>query len=145
MTLVHSHSWRRLRPWKRHSLVVGMGGLVYLAYGIFFTLLPLTADRREALGLAFAFHIPADFWGAVWVGVGCLALASTRWPEQSETWGYTCLAGLSALWASFYALSMAFLNAPLTGIAGSLVWTLVAVMWWGISGLRNPDEIPKER
>ena len=134
------HPWLALRPWKRHSLVVGIGGAVYLVYGAFFAAMPVNAQRRASLELAL--WAPAELWGFIWIFVGGLALASTRWPPASETWGYTLMSSLSVLWASFYAGGM-FLGAPVTNVGGVLVWALLGVLWWGIAGLRNPDDMPK--
>lgn len=132
--------FRGLRPWQRHSQVVAGAGFVYFAYGVALMSIPASDSRARGLALGISW-MPLWAWGYVWIAVGVLALVSTRWPPASETWGYSALAGLAALWSLFYALSMIFLNTPLSGIAGTLVWGLVAYLWWGISGLRNPEEI----
>jgi hypothetical protein len=132
--------WLQLRPWKRHSRVVGIGGLVYLLYGIAFAIVPLTPERASTFRVAFHL-LPAPFWAGCWILTGSLALASTRWPPASETWGYTALSALSALWGLFYGTGI-LAGAPAAGINGCLVWFLVAALWWGIAGLQNPDGIP---
>lgn len=137
-----NRAWLALRPWRRHSLVVGIGGMVYVLYGLTFFIPPVTEGRASALRLAF--YLPPAVWGVVWTLVGLLAIASTRWPPASETWGYTTMTGLSALWGLFYAFGIP-LGAPVAGLTGFLVWVLVAFLWWGIAGLRNPDDVPKER
>jgi hypothetical protein len=86
--------------------------------------------------------MPVDAWGVVWVAVGLCALLSARWPPQSEKWGYTLLAGLSALWAAFYLLGALFMGAGGSNLTGALVWGLMAVLWWAISGLLNPEDMP---
>lgn len=135
-----ANGWRRLRPWRRHSLVVGMGGLVYVASGLVQILVPLREDRASTLVLPLRLA-PIDAWGGLWLLVGALALLSTRWPPWSEVWGYTALTYLAALWSAFYALGWAFYDAPATALSGVLVWLLVGVLWWGISGLVNPEEV----
>jgi hypothetical protein len=129
-----------LRPWRKHSQVLSVAGLVYVAYGASLLLVGAPKDRIQSLSLA-ADWMPLSTWGLVWVGTGLMSIASSRWPPASETWGYSTMSALAALWAAFYALSMIFLEAPLTGIAGALVWSMVAYMWWAISGLRNPDDV----
>ncbi|WP_248582611.1 hypothetical protein [Nocardioides sp. InS609-2] len=138
------HPLLALRPWRRHSLVLAVAGLVYILIGLVYILVPLTVDRSVALELALRVA-PPQVWGGVWVIVGLLSLASTRWPPTSETWGYTSMSSLAALWAAIYALSMLFFGAPRTGVTAVAVWSLLAFMWWSISGLRNPDDIPRAR
>lgn len=129
-----------LRPWRRHSMVLAFAGVVYILYGVNLILVAPSASRLRGLELATEV-VDLPGWGAVWVLVGLLALASTRWPPTSETWGYTAMSGLAALWSAVYALGMVFLGSPSAGVAGCLVWALVSFMWWGISGLRNPDDV----
>lgn len=133
--------WLGLRPWRRHSFVLAVGGGVYLFVGIAYMLIPVTPTRASSLTLALNIA-PLPAWGIVWVIFGLLALASTRWPPASETWGYTAMSSLAALWGAFYGLGVAFFEAPATGITGASVWALLGFMWWGVSGLRNPDDIP---
>lgn len=133
-----------LRPWQRHSLVLLIGGLVYTTYGFYYLVTDDQARRGSALALAEAVALGhMAFWYTVWLIVGGLALVSTRWPPQSKTWGYTALSGLAACWGSVYLLSIVLLGAPTAGIGGALVWYLVAVLWWAISGLINPDDMPR--
>lgn len=137
------HAWLAVRPWQRHSIVLLMGGLVYLNQGQVYLRVRLTDDR--AAGLAAALHLTggsAKPWGALWVVVGLMALVSTVWPPQSKTWGYTALAAMSAFWGSVYGLSTLLLGAPPNNYTGLGVWWLVAVLWWGVSGLVNPDDLP---
>lgn len=134
--------WLRLRPWRRHSVVVGIGGIIYSLYGIAFIAVPITADRASTFRIALHLIPNPDIWGAIWVLVGALAVTSTRWPPASETWGYTTLSALATLWSFFYGTGV-LAGAPAAGINGCLVWFLVAALWWGIAGLQNPDSIPK--
>ena len=133
--------WLQLRPWQRHSLVLAVAGIVYTIIGVVYLTIPLTADRASALQLALL--LPIQLWGVIWIVTGCLAFASTRWPPQSTTWGYSALAGLAALWGSSYLFGMLLLGTPHTALTGALVWYLVAFLWWAISGLMNPDDVPK--
>jgi hypothetical protein len=131
-----------LRPWQRHSSVLAVAGLAYIGFGIAYLKVALTDARvaglRWMLGMA-----PLDFWAACFVAVGVLALISTRWPPASKTWGYTGLSGLAFLWGSGYLVGVLFLGAPGQSITSALVWLLIGAMWWAITGLVNPDDIPR--
>lgn len=118
-----------------------LGGLVYVVYGVLEGIHGGDPDRRKALGVLG--YVSPHLWAILWIVVGVLAILSSRWPpNSSETWGYTALTMLSALWASGYVTALVFLHVE-TSITGSggLTWTLVGILWWGISGLRNPDEV----
>lgn len=129
-------TYRNLRPWKRHSLVLAVAGTVYVLVGISYMVSDPTPSRQSSLQLAISW-MPLPAWGGVWILVGLLAILSSRWPPASETWGYTTMTGLAAGWSAFYLVGIA-LGAPMQGISGVLVWGLVAFMWWAISGLVNP-------
>lgn len=132
----HAVVWMALRPWRRHSLVLTVGGLVYALVGWTYIITPPTPSRESSLRIPLTFA-PIELWGIVWLLVGLLAVASSRWPPASEKWGYTLLSGLGALWASFYVGGVA-LGGPFQSLSGALVWALVAFVWWAISGLDNP-------
>lgn len=123
----------KLRPWQRHSLVLAFAGTIYIAYGL--VLITANNTGRDVI-------MPRAVWAGMWIGVGALALISTRWPPQSKTWGYTGLSALAAAWASIYVLGVLLLDEPSAGLNGGLAWFLVAFLWWAISGLVNPDDIP---
>lgn len=135
-------TWMYLRPWQRHSLVLAVAGLVYICLGVIWIFVPLTDDRARGLRLALH-YAPISAWAVVWILVGLLSLASTRWPPSSKTWGYAALAGLAAAWGSVYVLGAIFLDSPFSSLAGGLVYFLLAFLWWAISGLVNPDDVPK--
>lgn len=133
----HKAYWG-LRPWRRHSFVLAVAGAVYVSYGLIMAAIDPSESRTVGLSVALEL-LPLTGWGAVWIIVGSLALASTRWPPQSETWGYAAMSGLSALWGAMYLVGMVFFGAPINNLSGILVWWLVAFLWWAISGLRNPE------
>lgn len=129
-----------LRPWRKHSQVLAVAGVIYMIYGLFMITIPASDTRQRGLELAMRWA-PLDVWGVIWIAVGTMAFASTRWPPASETWGYSAMAGLSALWSCFYVMGIVFFDSTVqTGFAGVAVWGLIAYLWWGISGLRNPDD-----
>jgi hypothetical protein len=140
--LSNFHAWKGVRPFKRHSLVLAVAGLVFIAIGGSYLFAEPTNSRVIALSVAIAW-LPLEGWGVVFVFSGILAIISSRWPPISETWGYTVLTGLSAAWAAFYAMGVIFDNSPAANLSGTLSWGLIAFMWWAISGLTNPDPRPE--
>lgn len=139
---LRAHDIRRhlaLRPWQRHSLVLAVLGTVYIGVGWAYVLTDPVPTRRDSLQLALNL-MPLSAWGVVWIFVGCLGILSSRWPPASETWGYTTMSGLAALWGSFY-LSGVILGASMQSLSGALVWYMVAFLWWAISGLENPRRV----
>lgn len=131
--------WLRIRPWRRHSLVLLIAGMVYISLGWTYALTESTAARKQALQVPLSLA-PMPVWGAVFVVVGCLAVLSSRWPPASETWGYTAMSSLSALWMMFYVWGMV-LGAPSSSLVGAFTWAIIGFMWWAISGLLNPDDL----
>lgn len=134
--------WWGTRAWSRHGLVLVVAGTVYILIGYSYLTAPATKARESSLRLALE-YLPLHTWGIVFIAVGVLAIISARWPPSSETWGYTTLTGLSAAWAAFYGLGVA-LGAPVINVSGLLVWSLMAFMWWAISGLVNPVAKPRK-
>lgn len=130
-----------LRPFKRHSIVVTVGGLVYVIYGflILATWAPL-GPRASAVsaGLLVA---PLSFWALLFIFSGAMAILSSRWPVFNEKWGYVALCGMAATWMAAYLGGLFFDNNTLAETGGALVWGLVAFLWWGIAGLMNPDKV----
>lgn len=140
--------WRALRPWRRHSLVVSVGGVVYVALGCVFALIPSPERARQ---LTFPYEplehlgLPAaQLLGVAWMLVGGLAFLSARWPTWSETWGYVALAVWGGVWSTFYVASVLFWDAPARGISGCIIFAFFAFLFWAISGLRNPDDVTLE-
>jgi hypothetical protein len=131
-----------LRPWRRHSFVLVVAGVVYICYGAALAAVPPSDVRLISFRLAVEL-MPTRAWGIVWIIVGLLAVASARWPPQSETWGYAAMSGLAAFWSAVIGLGIVFMDTPTQGITGVLVWALMAFMWWAISGLVNPDDIQR--
>lgn len=131
------YRWLELRPWRRHSLVLSVAGLAYVAIGLTYVFASPTPSRVSALEVPLSL-LPLAGWGVVWASVGVLAMISARWPPASEKWGYSALSGMAAWWAASYLMGV-FLGAANQSVSGALVWGLVAFMWWGISGLDNPD------
>lgn len=129
-----------IRPWRRHSLVLMVAGLVFIGVGIQYILVDLTPERARALAVSLRFF-PVEFWGVVWIICGVMVVISARWPAFSDTWGYAVLTGMSAGWAATYVMGMIFMNSPLSNINGATVWGLIAFLWWAISGLLNPDRV----
>lgn len=134
------YRWLALRPFQRHSLVLTVAGGVYVTFGIALATTEPTPDRVSGLRLALAFA-PLQVWGGLWAVVGLLAIISSRWPPASKTWGYAVLTGMAVCWAGMYACGVWLLGAPASALNGTLVWGLVAFLWWAIAGLVNPDDV----
>lgn len=135
------HPWRGIRPWKRHSLVLFIAGLVYILIGFSYMAVEPGPGRRAALQFALDWW-PLNVWGFIFVLAGIMSIISSRWPPISETWGYTVLTGLSAAWSSFYGFGVIFGDAPTSNLSAMLTWGVIAFLWWAVSGLVNPmDEI----
>lgn len=135
--------WFTFRPWERHSLVLLVGGLVYIGVGIvFMSTSELTPARKATLIFALQ-HAEFSTWGFIFAVGGCLACASSRWPNVKNAWGYMILTGLSAGWASMYLLGYIFVFTHHATLGYALVWSLLAFLWWAISGLVNPEQVVK--
>lgn len=130
-------SWYGIRQWQRHSLVLLVAGVVYIAVGLSYALPEPTLARARALYYAGQV-MSLEKWGWVFIAVGLLSIVSSRWPPFSETWGYTAMTGLATLWSGFYALSVIFEVVTVASLSGALVWALVGFLWWAIGGLLNP-------
>ncbi len=134
------HPWLDLRPWKRHSLVLMVAGLIFCLIGISYIITETTPSRQQALYVALKWF-PMEVWGGVFIFAGLLAILSSRWPPVSKTWGYMVLTGLSAGWAAFYFMGVIIDRSPPANLSGTLSWGLIGFMWWAISGLLNPNDV----
>lgn len=138
--MIHFPAWLGLRPWRRHSLVLLVTGLVYVFIGFAYVYTDPRRSRDVALQIALDWW-SLDVWGWIFVFSGLLAILSSRWPPFSETWGYFVLTGLSAGWSGFYVTGVIFGDSPVGNLTGGLTWGLVAFLWWAISGLVNPTTV----
>lgn len=130
--------WWGLRPWKRHSLILMVSGILYVFVGVQYIIAEPRRSREVALEVILQVA-PLHIWGGVFVFAGILAMISSRWPPLAETWGYTVLTGMSAGWSTTYLMGMIFRDAPSMNVTQVFLWGTLAFMWWGISGLVNPD------
>lgn len=128
-----------VRPWRRHSLILLVAGMVYVSIGLTYIFAVPTPGRKVALSIALAWF-PIEYWGSIFVIVGFLAIFSSRWPPVAETWGYAVLSGLSAGWGATYLAGIAFKHSPTSNLSIALLWCLLAFLWIAISGLVNPDK-----
>lgn len=126
-----------LRPWKRHSTILLMAGLIYVVIGLYYVIGMPNRLRDNSLVVLLQLF-PMTVWGIIFMLVGAFVCISSRWPPFHETWGYVLLTGVSAMWAAAYVTGFLFYNAQ--SLSGALLWGLVAFMWWAISGLLNPDK-----
>lgn len=128
-----------LRPWTRHSTVLLVAGAFYFILGLLYILGRNAVEAKSAAYL-FSKWFDLNWLGSVWMFVGTLTIISTVWPPISKTWGYSIMTGLSAAWASFYAVDIVFMDGPVWQINGALMWGFIAFMWWAISGLVDPEK-----
>lgn len=136
-----------LRTWKRHSLILMVGGFLYALIGFLYVRSPPSPGREMSLKILLQFA-PIQVWGGIFILSGLLSMISSRWPPFSEKWGYMVLTGMSSGWATTYLLGVIFFGSPSIGLSQALVWAILAFMWWAISGLSNPDQTgvrPSER
>jgi hypothetical protein len=112
-------------------------GVLYALIGLQYVYGAPNKTRDDSLVVTLQIA-PIHFWGWIFFFSGIGALVSSRWPPVSETWGYMVLTGLSAAWSATYLMGFVFFHAR-TSLSGVIVWGLLAFMWWGISGLLNPD------
>lgn len=132
------HRFWGLRPWKRHSLILSVGGVLYAFIGFLYVRSPPSNNRELALKVLLQVA-PIQTWGSVFILSGLLSIISSRWPLFSEKWGYMVLTGMSSGWAATYLLGVVFFGAPSANLSQVMLWGLLAFMWWAISGLLNPD------
>lgn len=137
----HMNRFRRLwglRPWKRHSTILMVAGILYGFIG--FQYITAQPSRIREASLIVVLQIaPLEFWGCVFLAAGILTSVSSRWPPFAEKWGYMVLTGLSGAWGAAYLTGVSFYKAPASAISQIILWGLLAFIWWAISGLLNPD------
>jgi Mn2+/Fe2+ NRAMP family transporter len=126
-----------LRPWRRHSTIVMVAGIMYCLIGYIYAFGPTNPLRDRSL-VVLTQIAPVQVWGMIFLASGVVTMISSRWPPMSEAWGYMVLAGISAAWCTTYLLGLLFYNLSVN-LSGAVLWGLLAFMWWAISGLLNPD------
>lgn len=130
-----------VRPWKRHSLILVMAGLAHVMMGMAYLYLEEGGPRMRMLVIPLNVA-PVKFWAILFMGVGVFIILSSIWPQRSEKWGYAVATGLSASWSAQYLIGAYFLHEYYaSNIAMGALFALIAFLYWGISGLVNPDDI----
>jgi hypothetical protein len=128
-------------PWDVHAKILIAAGLAYMGVG--FTYVNAEPSHSREVALQFALRwFSIDVWGWFFVGIGLLAIISSRWPPVTKKWGYVLLTGLSSGWAATYALAVILGKAPAGNLSGAFIWADFAFMWVMISGV-SPSS-PKE-
>lgn len=128
-----------IRPWTRHSLVLFVGGIIYIFIGLAKILNGLPEERRQAL--TFALDIMAiESWGVVFIALGLFSMLTSRWPAFTKTWGYAALTGFSIMWGLFHIEGILLTDASKESLSSGLLWLFVAFMWWAIGGLLDPTK-----
>jgi hypothetical protein len=134
----------KFRPYGRHSLVLLMAGLSFVAMGISKFFYVPNGPRIQALVIAVE-HMPIEAWGIVFISVGILVIISSRWPYHAAGWGYALLTGLSIGWSATYLLGVLLRDSSIGNLTLACYWGLLAFLWWSISGLLNPDRAAELR
>jgi hypothetical protein len=142
--LRHPHlGWKHhllsVRPFNRHSLILTISGSGYMLTGATYVLSSPTPSRKVALAVALRWF-PLEVWGMLFILIGLMAIASSRWPRLSDSWGYAVLTAASAGWAATYAAGVLFEESPIGNLTGTVQWGLLAFLWWAIPGLVTPDK-----
>jgi hypothetical protein len=134
-------AWTHLRPFEQHSRVLLLAGVIYIIIGWQY-LGHVRTDRLHALQVALWFTGgQIKVWGIIWVIVGASAVLSARWPYFSTRWGYAGLSGLAAVWFLQYLTGWLILGFPTSLVAaGTCSWALIAMFWWFVAGLVNPND-----
>jgi hypothetical protein len=130
------------RNWTRHSIVLGVSGLIYAGIGFSFIYAPGYVGKDPSLWMALK-YLTLSQWGLIYLGVGFLATFAGTFPIGKKTWGYMALTSLSSVWAFCYVLSVVFGGAPKRTVLSALVWSLVAFLWWAVSGLLSPEHVKR--
>lgn len=129
-----------MKPQTRHGLVLTVSGSVYFLFGL--SLLSALPGESRWVGLVVVRNLmPLEAWCVIWCFVGALVMLSSRWPSFVSFWGYMLLTGLASLWSAAYLAAVIIREAPPSNISGSIVWGLVAFLWWAVSGLVNPEKV----
>lgn len=127
-------SWRLLKPWSRHSMILIIAGITYIVKGLAHARIPQSPEHEQVLYFALEL-MPYEKWGWVFIFVGLFTILSARWPAWTRTAGYTALTGWSAAWAAFYLVGIAHTPERLPYFSVAMTWAMVAFLWWSISGL----------
>lgn len=140
--MIADSQWWGIRKPSRHSVVLLIAGISYVALGISFRLYNLAAvPKRSLVNLTLALRwMPLKAWGLVFIFAGLLVILSSCWPRKKLLWGYVVLTGLSAVWSGFYFASVLVYRSTKNNMAGGITWALLSFLGLAISGLLNPTE-----
>ena len=128
------------RHWTRHSLVLTVAGLIYIGIGYAFIVSPGYVGKDPSLKSALRL-LTLDQWGYVYMSTGLFAMVAAFSPIGKKTWGYMILTSISSAWAMLYVISVVSGGAPRITLLSSLIWLLLAFIWWAVSGLLSPEHV----
>lgn len=128
--------------WTRHSLILMIAGLMYAAIGYAFIVSPGYVGKDPSLKSALRL-MTLDQWGLVYICCGVLAMISAFSSIGKKVWGYMVLTAISAAWAFLYVMSVVSGGAPKLTLLSSLLWLMLAFIWWAVSGLLSPEHVKK--
>lgn len=137
--------WKALKPFDHHGMVLTVGGMTYILTGFSLFFGDDLGRLRQTYLVVAANMFPLRIWALIFILGGVLASVSGRWPAFcTRPWGYMTLSGLASGWSAVYFLGWAFGKAPLTNINYAVLWGLMALLWWAVSGLVDPGELAME-
>lgn len=119
-----------------------MAGLIYIGIGYGFISAPGYVGKDPSLHSALRL-MSMDSWGIVHIVCGVLASVAAFSPIGRKAWGYMILTAISSVWAALYTVSVFTGGAPRLTFLSSLIWLLLAFIWWAVSGLLSPEHIQK--
>lgn len=129
------------RPWTRHSLVLFVGGVAHILIGYAYLFITPGGPRAKSIAAALQ-YAPIETWTFVFWVIGIFAMLSSVWPKSYERWGYTILTGFDAGWSAVYLSTILLTDVTVReNLTLGITWAFVAFMWWGISGLVDPEDI----
>lgn len=120
--------------------------VVYLIVGTGFMLAPATPTREKSFGWLTS-HIPLEWFAALWILAGAIAIWSAFRPRPKDAPGFMALVAAPGVWAVLYFLSAAITNAPLNAVQGAIYGALGALplIVAGMTGPKDRDNREIER
>lgn len=131
--------WLSFKPWDRHGGILVLAGLTYILIGHVYIFDPQPQSEVDVMYFALRL-MPFDWWGFGFIIVGTTAILSARWPNWHKAWGYSVLTGWSSAWSAFFFAGAILTDAEIVYISTGAMWALMAILWWGVSGMVSPSK-----
>ncbi len=118
--------------------ILGLLGIIFILLGVNFA----TNAASPALQEAYNFPLrafPLTFWAGGFIGAGFIGLVTAFLRLGQDGWGFSVLAGYSALWTFLVAVSTAYRGFT-GGVTLVLIWVTITTLVSLVSGMRGPDD-----